>query len=59
MVANVFLVIIPTRPGSSRPCALAPRSTRGLGAAGKQRSVHNNYMTLPVVLIMISNTIPC
>jgi uncharacterized membrane protein len=29
-----------------------------LGAAGKQRSVHNNYMTLPVVFIMVSNHYP-
>jgi uncharacterized membrane protein len=29
-----------------------------LGKAAKQRSVHNNYMTLPVLLIMLSNHYP-
>jgi len=29
-----------------------------LGQAGKQRSVHNNYLTLPVVFLMISNHYP-
>ena len=31
---------------------------RRLGAAAKLRSVHNNYMTLPVVFIMISGHYP-
>ena len=29
-----------------------------LGIEGKQRSVHNNYLTLPVILLMISNHYP-
>jgi len=29
-----------------------------LGAAAKQRSLHNNYMTFPVVLLMLSNHYP-
>src|SRR5262249_24096330 len=29
-----------------------------LGEQGKQRSVHNNYLTLPVVFLMISNHYP-
>ena len=28
------------------------------GALGKQRSVHNNYLTLPVVFLMLSNHYP-
>jgi len=58
MVANVFLVIIPNQRKivadmlSGRP--VDPR----LGAMGKQRSVHNTYMTLPVIFIMISNHYP-
>ena len=55
MVANVFLVIIPNQTKVVAAMrAGAPVDPR-LGAMGKQRSVHNNYMTLPVVLIMISN----
>jgi uncharacterized membrane protein len=58
MVANVFLVII---PGQRRMVA-AMRAGEPVdpkwGAMGKQRSVQNNYMTLPVILIMISNHYP-
>ncbi len=28
------------------------------GIMGKQRSVHNNYLTLPVLLMMVSNHYP-
>jgi uncharacterized membrane protein len=58
MVANVFLVIIPNQAKVVAAMrAGAPVDPR-LGAAGKQRSVHNNYMTLPVVFIMVSNHYP-
>ena len=58
MVANVWMIIIPgqaklveaTRNGT----ALDPR----LAFNAKQRSVHNNYMTLPVVFIMMSSHYP-
>jgi uncharacterized membrane protein len=55
MAANVFLVII---PGQKRMVA-AMREGRAPdpadGRRGKQRSVHNNYFTLPVLFTMISN----
>jgi len=55
MAANVFFVII---PGQKRMVA-AMRDGRAPnpedGRRGKQRSVHNNYFTLPVVFLMISN----
>jgi uncharacterized membrane protein len=55
MAANVFFVII---PGQKRMVA-AMREGRAPnpddGRRGKQRSVHNNYFTLPVLFIMISN----
>ncbi len=55
MVANVFFVII---PGQRRMVA-AMREGRVPdpmdGKRGKQRSVHNNYFTLPVLFTMISN----
>jgi uncharacterized membrane protein len=58
MAANVFFIIIP----SQRRMVTAMRAG-GLpnpldGKRGKQRSVHNNYFTLPVVFIMISNHAP-
>lgn len=58
MVANVFFVII---PGMKRMVA-ALREGRAVnpidGINGKIRSVHNTYLTLPVLFIMISNHYP-
>jgi uncharacterized membrane protein len=55
MVANVLMVIIP----GQRKMVQAMRSGKQpdplYGQRGKQRSVHNNYFTLPVLFIMISN----
>lgn len=55
MAANVFFVIIPgqRRMVEAMRAGRAPDPADGL--RGKQRSVHNNYFTLPVVFIMISN----
>jgi uncharacterized membrane protein len=55
MAANVFFVIIPAqrRMVAAMRSGGAPDPADGL--RGKQRSVHNNYFTLPVVFIMISN----
>jgi uncharacterized membrane protein len=58
MVLNVFFVII---PGQRQLVAAmlegkAPDPIHGI--RGKQRSVHNNYLTLPVLLAMISNHFP-
>ena len=55
MVANVLMVIIP----GQRKLVDAMKQGRAPdpihGKRGKQRSVHNNYFTLPVLFIMISN----
>ncbi|MBI4622059.1 MAG: urate hydroxylase PuuD [Verrucomicrobia bacterium] len=55
MVANVFFVIIPgqRRMVDAMRAGRAPDPLDGM--RGKQRSVHNNYFTLPVLFIMISN----
>jgi uncharacterized membrane protein len=55
MAANVFFVIIPgqKRMVAAMRAGLKPNPIDGV--RGKQRSVHNNYFTLPVVFIMISN----
>jgi uncharacterized membrane protein len=58
MVANVLLVIIPgQRKSVAALGAGAPVDPRW-GAEAKQRSVHNNYMTLPVIFLMISTHYP-
>lgn len=58
MVGNVFFTIIP----SQRELVLAKKEGRlpekKMAEAAKNRSLHNNYITLPVLFIMISNHYP-
>ena len=58
MVANVWERIIPAQ----RQMVDATRSGRPadftLGERAKQRSVHNSYMTFPVLFVMLSNHFP-
>ena len=58
MAWNVFFVIMPSqrRLIEAKEHGIAPDPVYGL--RGKQRSVHNNYFTLPVLFIMISNHYP-
>jgi uncharacterized membrane protein len=58
MVANVFVVIIPNQKKTIASLLAGERPDPALGAQAKQRSVHNNYLTLPVVLLMISTHYP-
>ncbi len=58
MVANVAMVIIPGQKKMVAAVAAdAPIDPRW-GGWGKQRSVHNNYLTLPVIFIMLSPHYP-
>jgi uncharacterized membrane protein len=58
MVANVFIVIIPNQKKTVAALIAGKEPDASLGQQGKQRSVHNNYLTLPVVFLMISNHYP-
>ncbi|MGA2129561.1 MAG: urate hydroxylase PuuD, partial [Xanthobacteraceae bacterium] len=58
MVANVFLTIIPNQRKTVAALIAGKEPDPALGLQGKQRSVHNNYLTLPVILLMISNHYP-
>ncbi len=58
MVANVFLIIIPNQRKVVAQVLAGQVPDPALGRQAKQRSVHNNYMTLPVLFIMISNHYP-
>ncbi len=58
MVANVFMVIIPNQKKVVAALLAGKKPDPQLGISAKQRSLHNNYMTLPVLLIMISNHYP-
>ena len=54
MVANVFAIIIPNQKKVVAALLAGKEPDPALGEQGKQRSVHNNYLTLPVVFLMIS-----
>jgi len=58
MVGNVFVIIIPNQRKVVADLIAGRTPDPALGAAAKQRSLHNNYMTLPVLFIMISNHYP-
>lgn len=58
MAANVFLIIIPNQKKVVAQLVAGQTPDARLGKQAKQRSVHNNYMTLPVLFIMISNHYP-
>jgi uncharacterized membrane protein len=58
MVANVFATIIPNQKKITAALLKGETPDPALGEAGKQRSVHNNYLTLPVIVLMISNHYP-
>ncbi len=58
MAVNVFGVIIPNQKKITASLLKGDAPDPELGATGKQRSVHNNYLTLPVLLLMVSNHYP-
>jgi uncharacterized membrane protein len=55
MVANVLFVIIPGQRELVRAKQQGRDPVPAAGLRGKQRSVHNTYLTLPVLFVMISN----
>ena len=58
MVANVFVIIIPYQKKTVDAMIAGKEPDPVWGQIGKQRSVHNNYLTLPVVFLMLSNHYP-
>jgi uncharacterized membrane protein len=58
MAANVLFVIIPGQKELVRAKREGRDPDPAYGIKGKQRSVHNNYLTLPVVFAMLSNHFP-
>jgi uncharacterized membrane protein len=55
MAANVFFVIIPAHWELVRAKEAGREPDPAANLRGKQRSVHNNYFTLPVLFAMLSN----
>jgi uncharacterized membrane protein len=58
MVANVFAVIIPNQKKIVAALLAGKSPDPRLGQTSKERSVHNNYLTLPVIALMLSNHYP-
>ena len=58
MAANVFFVIIPSQKAMVKAAkkGLMPDAQKGKNALF--RSIHNNYFTLPVLFVMVSNHFP-
>jgi uncharacterized membrane protein len=58
MAGNVFFIIIPNQRKVVADLVAGRSPDPALGAQAKQRSLHNNYMTLPVLFIMMSHHYP-
>lgn len=58
MVANVFFVIIPSQRELVKALTANQEPDPRFGKNGLLRSRHNNYLTLPVLFIMISGHFP-
>ncbi|HEX2684528.1 MAG TPA: urate hydroxylase PuuD [Ferruginibacter sp.] len=58
MVANVFFVIIPAQKAMVKAAREGVPVNPQLGKNALNRSLHNNYFTLPVLFVMISNHFP-
>ncbi len=58
MVANVFIIIIPNQKKVVADLIAGRQPDPKLGMQAKQRSLHNNYLTLPVIFVMIANHYP-
>lgn len=58
MVANVFFVIIPSQKAMVYCAKHGLPLDPTLGKKALARSLHNNYFTLPVLFVMVSNHFP-
>jgi uncharacterized membrane protein len=58
MATNVFHIIIPNQKKVVKALLAGEQPDPAYGKQAKQRSLHNNYLTLPAVLMMISNHYP-
>lgn len=58
MSANVFMIIIPNQKIVVADLKAGRTPDPKYGKIAKQRSTHNNYLTLPVLFLMLSNHYP-
>lgn len=58
MAGNVFFHIMPSQRGLVKATQEGSQNDAALSAHAKQRSIHNNYFTFPMLFIMLSNHFP-
>jgi uncharacterized membrane protein len=58
MAFNVFMIIIPNQKKAVAQLIAGQEPDARYGLIGKQRSTHNNYLTLPVLVMMVSPHYP-
>ena len=58
MSANVFFIIMPNQRIVVADLKAGRKPDPKYGKIAKQRSMHNNYLTLPVIFLMLSNHYP-
>ena len=58
MMLNVFVIIIPNQKVVTADLIAGRKPDPKYGVIAKQRSTHNNYLTLPVLFMMLSNHYP-
>lgn len=58
MTANVFIIIMPNQRIVVADLKAGKAPDAKYGRIAKQRSTHNNYLTLPVIFLMLSNHYP-
>ncbi len=58
MTGNVWMIIIPSQRELVDATVKGREQDPAIGYQAKQRSIHNNYMTFPLLFIMLSNHFP-
>ncbi len=58
MTGNVWTVILPSQRALVAATESGKEQDAALGLRAKQRSIHNNYLTFPLIFIMVSNHFP-
>ncbi len=58
MTGNVWFVIVPSQHALVEATRSGKDQDPALSIAAKQRSIHNNYLTFPLLFLMVSNHVP-
>ena len=58
MTGNVWMVIVPSQRKLVTATESGQEQDFALNKKAKQRSIHNNYMTFPLLFVMLSNHFP-